>query len=141
VAERARAAWRDGVAPGSLGDDDLLATLPQLDKGTAAEVLIDAVTLRQLLGQPDPPAVLDVRWALGDTRGRDHYRAGHIPTAVYVDLDTQLAAARIRSAGGIHCPMCRRCRKPHASGACAPAGPWSSTTTAAAWPRRAPGGC
>jgi thiosulfate/3-mercaptopyruvate sulfurtransferase len=92
VAERARAAWRDGVAPGSLSEDDLLATLPQLDEGDVADVLIDAVTLRRLLDQPDPPAVLDVRWALGDARGRDHYRAGHIPTAVYVDLDSQLAA-------------------------------------------------
>jgi hypothetical protein len=27
VAERARQAWRDGLAPGSLGDDDLTATL------------------------------------------------------------------------------------------------------------------
>jgi thiosulfate/3-mercaptopyruvate sulfurtransferase len=32
VAERARAAWRDGVAPGSLSEEDLLATLPQLDQ-------------------------------------------------------------------------------------------------------------
>jgi thiosulfate/3-mercaptopyruvate sulfurtransferase len=99
VTERARAAWREGVAPGSLSEDDLLATLPQLDQAAldqarlaASDVLIDAVTLHQLLGQPDPPAVLDVRWALGDARGRDHYRAAHIPTAVYVDLDSQLAA-------------------------------------------------
>jgi thiosulfate/3-mercaptopyruvate sulfurtransferase len=103
VAERARAAWRDGVAAGSLSEDDLLATLPQLDQGQSlrSEVLIDAVALRRLLGQPDPPAVLDVRWALGDTRGRDHYRAGHVPTAVYVDLDTQLAAPA-HPAGGRH---------------------------------------
>jgi thiosulfate/3-mercaptopyruvate sulfurtransferase len=32
VAERARQAWRDGVEPGSLGEDDLLAVLPQLAK-------------------------------------------------------------------------------------------------------------
>ena len=103
VAERARAAWRDGVAPGSLSEDDLLAALPQLDQGQSrrSEVLIDAVALSELLGQPDPPAVLDVRWALGDTRGREHYRAGHIPTAVYVDLDTQLAAPA-HPAGGRH---------------------------------------
>jgi len=103
VAERARAAWRDGVAAGSLSEDDLLATLPQLDQGQSlhSEVLIDAVALRRLLGQPDPPAVLDVRWALGDTRGRDHYRAGHVPTAVYVDLDTQLAGPA-HPAGGRH---------------------------------------
>ena len=103
VAERARAAWRDGVAAGSLSEKDLLATLQQLDQGQSprSEVLVDAVALHKLLGQPDPPAVLDVRWALGDTRGRDHYRAGHIPTAVYVDLDTQLAAPA-HPAGGRH---------------------------------------
>ncbi len=36
--------------------------------------------------------LLDVRWALGDPHGREHYLAAHIPGAVYVDLPTQLAA-------------------------------------------------
>ncbi|MGW0583423.1 sulfurtransferase, partial [Streptomyces sp. NPDC002920] len=36
--------------------------------------------------------LLDVRWALGDPHGRDHYAEGHIPGAVYVDLDRELAA-------------------------------------------------
>ncbi len=103
VAERARRAWRDGVAAGSLGEDDLLAVLPQLGSGQPArsDILIDAATLRRLIGQPDSPAVLDVRWALGDGHGRDHYLDGHIPTAVYVDLDTQLAAPP-HPAGGRH---------------------------------------
>lgn len=35
--------------------------------------------------------VLDVRWALGDPHGRDHYLAGHLPGAVFVDLVTELA--------------------------------------------------
>ncbi len=35
--------------------------------------------------------LLDVRWALGDDRGREHYLAGHLPGAVFVDLDTELA--------------------------------------------------
>ncbi|GAA2035294.1 sulfurtransferase [Agromyces tropicus] len=35
--------------------------------------------------------VLDVRWTLARPDGRDAYRAGHIPTAVYVDLDGELA--------------------------------------------------
>lgn len=39
-----------------------------------------------------PPVVLDVRWQLGDAAGHDHYRAGHLPGSVYVDLDTELAA-------------------------------------------------
>ncbi|WP_128429803.1 sulfurtransferase [Streptomyces cyaneus] len=48
--------------------------------------------LRTLLASDEPPVVLDVRWALGDPHGRDHYAEGHIPGAVYVDLDTELAA-------------------------------------------------
>jgi len=97
ITGRAREAWRDGTAAGSLGEDDLLAVLPQLGPDQAADqaagdVLIDAATLRQRLAEPDPPAVLDVRWALGDSHGRDHYLDGHIPTAVYADLDTELAA-------------------------------------------------
>jgi thiosulfate/3-mercaptopyruvate sulfurtransferase len=62
-------------------------------------VLVDAATLAadlQVGGAPDPvegrPVVLDVRWALGMTDGHDQYRAGHVPGAVYVDLETELAA-------------------------------------------------
>jgi thiosulfate/3-mercaptopyruvate sulfurtransferase len=41
----------------------------------------------------DTPAVriLDVRWRLDRPEGRPDYLAGHIPGAVYVDLDTELA--------------------------------------------------
>jgi len=35
--------------------------------------------------------ILDVRWRLDRPDGRPEYLAGHIPGAVYVDLDTQLA--------------------------------------------------
>lgn len=48
--------------------------------------------LRDLLDSDRPPVVLDVRWALGDPHGRDHYAEGHIPGAVHVDLDSELAA-------------------------------------------------
>lgn len=41
----------------------------------------------------DPGLVVaDVRWYLDDRKGRDAYDAGHIPGAVFVDLDTDLAA-------------------------------------------------
>jgi thiosulfate/3-mercaptopyruvate sulfurtransferase len=40
-----------------------------------------------------PPLLLDVRWALGMTDGRAQYLAGHLPGAVYVDLETELASA------------------------------------------------
>ncbi|WP_262060663.1 sulfurtransferase [Streptomyces sp. STR69] len=48
--------------------------------------------LAGLLRSEQPPVLLDVRWALGDPYGRDHYADGHIPGAVYVNLDTELAA-------------------------------------------------
>ncbi|WP_406174399.1 sulfurtransferase [Streptomyces canus] len=48
--------------------------------------------LRERLASATPPTLLDVRWALGDPHGREHYVEGHIPGAVYVDLDTELAS-------------------------------------------------
>ncbi|MFD5767934.1 sulfurtransferase [Streptomyces sp. NPDC127049] len=38
-----------------------------------------------------PPVLLDVRWTLGGPPGRPDYEAGHLPGAVYVDLDSELA--------------------------------------------------
>jgi thiosulfate/3-mercaptopyruvate sulfurtransferase len=42
----------------------------------------------------DDPAVriADVRWYLGGKRGADEYARGHVPGAVFVDLDRDLAA-------------------------------------------------
>lgn len=48
---------------------------------------------------PGAPLVLDVRWALGVTDGRAQYEAGHLPGAVYVDLETELAAPASPEAG------------------------------------------
>ncbi|WP_083864667.1 sulfurtransferase [Nocardia brevicatena] len=53
-------------------------------------VLISAAELRDSLGDKTI-RLLDVRWALGDPDGPEHYRKGHIPGAVFVDLDTELA--------------------------------------------------
>lgn len=65
------------------------------------DVLITPLDLaEQLLGTP--PVVLDVRWRLGDFDGRAHYREAHIPGAVYVDLDTELAAPPSGADGGRH---------------------------------------
>jgi len=38
-----------------------------------------------------PVRVLDVRWRLDRSDGREQFQAGHIPGAVYVDLETELA--------------------------------------------------
>ncbi|WP_222267079.1 sulfurtransferase [Modestobacter marinus] len=45
-----------------------------------------------LLADPTAAVLLDVRWALGDPRGRQQHLEGHLPGAVYVDLETELAA-------------------------------------------------
>ena len=39
------------------------------------------------------PIVLDVRWRMAGPPGRESYREGHIPGAVFLDLDTDLASA------------------------------------------------
>ncbi len=52
--------------------------------------LIDPPALAQLLGTGDL-VLLDVRWALGDPNGREHHRREHLPGAVFVDLDAELA--------------------------------------------------
>ncbi len=54
--------------------------------------LISTTELAELLAAGRRPHLLDVRWRLGGPPGRDEYRAGHIPGAVYVDLDDELAA-------------------------------------------------
>ncbi|WP_327692995.1 sulfurtransferase [Streptomyces sp. NBC_00459] len=57
-----------------------------------SRVTTTVAELRDALASEHPPLVLDVRWALGDPYGRDHYADAHVPGAVYVDLDTELAA-------------------------------------------------
>lgn len=52
--------------------------------------LISAGDLGALLGTV---TVLDVRYRIGGPAGPDEFAAGHVPGAVYVDLDVDLAAA------------------------------------------------
>lgn len=53
--------------------------------------LIDVTELAQALDGERPPTVLDVRWRLGGPPGIDDYRRGHLPGAVFVDLDRDLS--------------------------------------------------
>jgi thiosulfate/3-mercaptopyruvate sulfurtransferase len=56
--------------------------------------LISTEAFAELLASESArPAVLDVRWALGGLPGREEYALGHIPGAVFVDLDSDLAGA------------------------------------------------
>ena len=63
--------------------------------------IISASELASELAGENPPVLLDVRWQLSLAKtageppfdGRAAYEAGHIPGAVYVDLDRELASA------------------------------------------------
>jgi len=54
-------------------------------------VLIDAEELAQRLASDEPPTVLDVRWQLGGPDGHEEYLKGHIPGAVFVDMEGELS--------------------------------------------------
>jgi thiosulfate/3-mercaptopyruvate sulfurtransferase len=56
------------------------------------DVLITPQVLATQLRSSARPAVLDVRWRLGGPPGHEEYLSGHVPGAVFVDLDTELAA-------------------------------------------------
>ncbi|HEU0088957.1 MAG TPA: sulfurtransferase [Pseudonocardiaceae bacterium] len=53
--------------------------------------VIEPHELAEQLGAPEPPILLDVRWTLGGPSGRTDYQAGHLPGAVFLDVDTELA--------------------------------------------------
>jgi thiosulfate/3-mercaptopyruvate sulfurtransferase len=53
--------------------------------------LVDASWLAAHVDDPRV-RIVDVRWYLAGKRGRDEYARGHIPGAVFVDLDRDLAA-------------------------------------------------
>ncbi|CAO5185171.1 thiosulfate/3-mercaptopyruvate sulfurtransferase [Frankia sp. AiPs1] len=118
VQARIATASRLGARPGGLGDDDLeaLLALAATNSATATattgpaagpagrvvagEVLVEAKALQDELTSATPPLLLDVRWALGDPDGHDHYREGHLPGAVFVDLETELSDHALAAAPG-----------------------------------------
>lgn len=53
--------------------------------------LVSRAELADLLASPAPPVVLDVRWRLGGPPGIDSYLAGHLPSACFIDLDSDLS--------------------------------------------------
>ncbi len=53
--------------------------------------LIDALGLKEALRGTRPVRLLDVRWRLDEPEGRVGYVSGHLPGAVYVDLERELA--------------------------------------------------
>lgn len=53
--------------------------------------LISPEELAEQLNSPEPPVVLDVRWRLTGPPGSESYAEGHIPGAVFLDIDGDLA--------------------------------------------------
>lgn len=53
--------------------------------------LISVPELHEVVRSPSDLTVLDVRWRLDRPEGRPDYLSGHIPGAVYVDLEAELA--------------------------------------------------
>ncbi|MEV8535401.1 sulfurtransferase [Streptomyces sp. NPDC051211] len=62
--------------------------------------ILSASELMTELAGPRPPVLLDIRWQLGGPDLRPEYEAGHLPGAVYVDLDRELAGPP--GSGGRH---------------------------------------
>jgi thiosulfate/3-mercaptopyruvate sulfurtransferase len=58
----------------------------------AGRLLVSPAALGGELAAEPGPVLLDVRWRLGGPPGIDSYREGHLPGAVFVDLDRDLSA-------------------------------------------------
>ncbi len=71
--------------PGTGQDGPLVGAL------LVSTLLVSTGSLAAELAQDPPPVLLDVRWRLGGPPGIDSYRRGHIPGAVFADLDRNLA--------------------------------------------------
>ena len=74
--------------------------------------MIPPVVTRDEIEALGPVVVADVRWYLDGRSGRAAYDAGHVPGAVFVDLDTELAAAPSAAAGRHPCPRRRSSPRP-----------------------------
>ncbi|WP_197375343.1 sulfurtransferase [Mycolicibacterium baixiangningiae] len=66
---------------------------------TRADVLITAADLAEHIAAGRPVTLLDVRWQLAQPDGRAAYRAGHLPGAVYVSLEDELADHTVSGRG------------------------------------------
>ena len=63
-----------------------------MNPGTSRDrPLVSVGTLTAELAKDPGPVLLDVRWRLGGPPGIESYRRGHLPGAVFTDLDRDLA--------------------------------------------------
>jgi thiosulfate/3-mercaptopyruvate sulfurtransferase len=59
-----------------------------------SRVFLGPAELQGIIDSGKPVTILDVRWELGRSDGREQYESGHLPGAVFVDLETELAGSR-----------------------------------------------
>lgn len=64
-----------------------------------SDILITATELADLKASGQPVSVLDVRWELAEPNGREAHSRGHVPGAVYVSLDEELADHSVTGRG------------------------------------------
>lgn len=62
-------------------------------------MFVSAAELGRLIAAGRPVTVLDVRWTLAEPDGEQPYLAGHVPGAVYVSLESELADHRVGGRG------------------------------------------
>ncbi len=63
------------------------------------DTLITVAELAERIAAADPVTVVDVRWRLDRPDGRADYVLGHIPGAVYADLETELSDRSVTGHG------------------------------------------
>ena len=80
----------------------------------------------------DVPIFCDVRWYLDGRSGRDAYDAGHLPGAVFVDLEKHLTAEPGPEVG--------RHPLPDPDDLARSSGHWASGPMIRSWPTTMPGG-
>ena len=98
--DRSFAEWRDACSdawrrdPRLHGGPRLTGDAAARGEGSMVPAVVDVAWLRARLAGPadQRPVLADVRWYLDGRSGRAAYDAGHLPGAVFVDLDRWLAA-------------------------------------------------
>jgi thiosulfate/3-mercaptopyruvate sulfurtransferase len=79
------------VRDDSVGNDSALGDSAPDDSATDDGPLISVTDLANAVASGQALVLIDVRWRLGGPAGIGSYQSGHLPGAVYVDLDRQLA--------------------------------------------------
>src|SRR6478752_6584407 len=85
--------------PSRVGPVPAPAGGPGSRRRSSMNPLIDVPGLEARLAAGHRTVLLDVRWALGDPYGHEHYLAEHLPGAVFVDLATELSDPAVPDRG------------------------------------------